>query len=196
MNATETNGTSQRKTLASQLDRLDNILDALGDGLNEAVADAVKAAVGGAVRDTTQAVLAELLTNPVVLARLRDALAPLAPVAAPAPQPAEPPPAPSLGDKVRAAARSGKAACGSALNKVKVWCGWLTGKAKEGARLARPHTRPLLLAAGVGVAVGVTAYMAGPWFAAVAGWLAGFTATLGVQAAIAFRRLLGLGGGA
>jgi hypothetical protein len=46
------------------------------------------------------------------------------------------------------------------------------------------------------VAVGVTAYLAGPWFAAFAGWLAGFTATLGVQAAIAFRRLLGLGGSA
>ena len=47
-------------------------------------------------------------------------------------------------------------------------------------------------AAGVGVAVGVTAYLAGPWFAAAAGWLAGFAATLGVQAGLAFRRLLGL----
>jgi hypothetical protein len=36
------------------------------------------------------------------------------------------------------------------------------------------------------------AYFVGPWFAAGAGWLAGFTTTLGVQAAVAFRRLLGL----
>jgi hypothetical protein len=38
--------------------------------------------------------------------------------------------------------------------------------------------------------------MAGPWFAAAAGWLAGFTATLGVQAAVAVRRLVGLAPGA
>jgi|SRR5579884_1569594 len=196
MNATETNGASQRKTLASQLDRLDTILDVLGDGLNEAVADAVKAAVGGAVRDTTQAVLAELLTNPVVLARLRDALAPLAPVAVPGPQPVEPPPAPTLVAKVRAAARGVKAACGSAWGKVKGWCGWLGGKAKEAGRLARPHTRPLLLAAGVGLVFGVAGFFCGPWCAAAAAWLAGFVTTLGVQAAIAFRRLLGLSGGA
>ena len=49
-------------------------------------------------------------------------------------------------------------------------------------------------AADVGVAPSVTAYLAGPWFAAAAGWLTGFSATLGVQAAVAFRRLLGLGG--
>ena len=47
-------------------------------------------------------------------------------------------------------------------------------------------------AAGVGVALGVTAYTAGSWFAAVAGWLAGFAATLGLQAAVAFRCLLGV----
>ena len=45
---------------------------------------------------------------------------------------------------------------------------------------------------GVGVALGVAAYPAGPRFAAAAGWLAGFATTLGVQAAVAFRRLLAL----
>ena len=85
-----------------------------------------------------------------------------------------------------------RAACGSLLGKVKGWCGRLAEKAKACCRLVRPHTRPLLLAAGVGVALGVTAYLAGPWFAAAAGWLAGFVTTLGVQAAVAFRRLLGL----
>jgi len=75
---------------------------------------------------------------------------------------------------------------------MKGWCGVLADKAKACGRLARLHTRPLLLAAGVGVALGVAAYLAGPWCAAAAGWLAGFAATLGVQAAVAFRRLLGL----
>src|SRR5262249_8894359 len=138
-------------------------------------------------------VLAELLTNPLVLARLREALAPAVPVPRPAPEPA--PPA-SLGEKARSAAQSVKAACGSFLGKVPAWCGVLADKAKACCRLARSHTRPLLLAAGVGVALGVAAYLAGPWFAAAAGWLAGFAATLGVQAAVAFRRLLGLGGSA
>src|SRR5262249_21488830 len=189
MTVTMNNGAQQqRKTLASQLDRLDGILDALSDGLNQAVAHTVEQAVGSAVRDTVQAVLAELLTNPVVLSRLREALAPTVPVAQPASEPAPPV---TVRDKARSAVRSVRSTCGSILGKVKCWCGAVAEKAKACCRLVRPHTRPLLLAAGVGVAVGVTAYLAGPWFAAVAGWLAGFTATLGVQTALAFRRLLG-----
>ena len=46
--ATTTNGV--RKTLASQIDRLDSILDGLSEGLNEAVATAVQGAVELAVR--------------------------------------------------------------------------------------------------------------------------------------------------
>ena len=51
----ETNGQS-RKTLASQLDRLDSILDGLSEGLDQAVA---------------QAVLTELLTNPALREQLQ-----------------------------------------------------------------------------------------------------------------------------
>jgi hypothetical protein len=58
--------------------------------------------------------------------------------------------------------------------------------------LARPYRRPLLLALAVGTATGAVAFCAGPWIAAAAGWLAGFTVTLGVQAGLAFRRLVGL----
>src|SRR5437868_14827309 len=85
MTATHANAAPQRKTLASQLDRLDSILDALSDGLNEAVAFAVEQATGTAVRGAVQAALTEVLTNPLVLARLRDALAPPAPLARAAP---------------------------------------------------------------------------------------------------------------
>src|SRR3954464_7899019 len=49
MTPTHPNG-QVRKTLASQLDRLDAILDTLGEGLNEAVATAVEQAVETAVR--------------------------------------------------------------------------------------------------------------------------------------------------
>src|SRR6516162_7473241 len=60
-----------RKTLASQLDRLDSILDGLSEGLNDAVAQAVREAVGLAVHEAVQAVLAELLTNPLLHEQLQ-----------------------------------------------------------------------------------------------------------------------------
>src|SRR4051794_28486269 len=76
---TNSNG-QERKTLASQLDRLDVILDTLGAGLNEAVASAVQEAVETAVREGVhqgvRGALAEILTNPEVLTVLRTALAP------------------------------------------------------------------------------------------------------------------------
>ena len=57
---TRTNLNSQpRKTLASQLDRLDGILD----GLDAALAGAVQEAVGMAVKEAVQVVLTEVLTN-------------------------------------------------------------------------------------------------------------------------------------
>jgi hypothetical protein len=66
----ETNGQT-RKTLASQLDRLDSILDGLSEGLTDAVASAVREAVGLAVQEAVQAVLTELLTNPALREQLQ-----------------------------------------------------------------------------------------------------------------------------
>jgi hypothetical protein len=69
--ATQTNG---RKTLASQLDRLDVILDALADNLDQAVAtaaaDAVKEVVTVAVQEAVHTALLEVLSNAEVLSRL------------------------------------------------------------------------------------------------------------------------------
>jgi hypothetical protein len=63
MTATTTKRTTSngqpRKTLASQLDRLDGILD----GLDAALAGAVQDAVEQAVKQAVQAVLTEVLTN-------------------------------------------------------------------------------------------------------------------------------------
>jgi hypothetical protein len=69
MTATNVNGT--RKSLAEQIDRLDSILDGMADGLQGAVADAVRQAVTAAVQEAVRGVLAELLTNPDLLALLR-----------------------------------------------------------------------------------------------------------------------------
>ena len=46
-----------RKSLASQIDRLDSILDGLSEGLNEAVADAVQRGVGQATREAVRGAL-------------------------------------------------------------------------------------------------------------------------------------------
>jgi hypothetical protein len=63
-----------RKTLASQLDRLDSILDGLAENLNEAVAMAaaggVKDVVSAAVQEAVHAALVEILTNAEVRKRL------------------------------------------------------------------------------------------------------------------------------
>jgi hypothetical protein len=74
MNQTNTNANGRaRKSLASQIDRLDTMLDGLGEGLNDAVAQAVKDAVSVAFHEAVRGVLNEILTNPDLLARLRAA---------------------------------------------------------------------------------------------------------------------------
>ena len=65
---TPSNG-QPRKTLASQLDRLDGILD----GLDAALAGAVQDAVEQAVKQAVQAVLAEVLTNRELQEQLQQA---------------------------------------------------------------------------------------------------------------------------
>ena len=136
----EMNGTT-RKTLASQLDRLDSILDGLSEGLNDAVASAVREAVGLAVQEAVQAVLTELLTNPALREQLQ--------------RPAEAEPAPpddpanKHGGKGRLAAL-----CGRVGDKLRSACraaaGWLrwAGQAVSLAwRLADDRVRAALLVA-------------------------------------------------
>ena len=75
----------QRKTLSSQLDRLDGILD----GLDRALTGAVQDAVEQAVKQAVQAVLSEVLTNRELQEQLQQA-------AQHAPPPEEPHGKPSL----------------------------------------------------------------------------------------------------
>ena len=77
----------QRKTLASQLDRLDDILD----GLDSALAGAVQEAVSMAVKQAVQAVLSEVLTNRELQEQLQRAAKESSP-----PEPPRGKPSPSL----------------------------------------------------------------------------------------------------
>jgi len=84
MSATTINQNGEtRKSLASQIDRLDNMLDNLAEGINDTVVDAVKEAVGHAVRQAVQAAITEVLTNTVLQERLRSAAAPVSEPVAP-----------------------------------------------------------------------------------------------------------------
>jgi hypothetical protein len=183
---TVSNGTS-RKNLASQLDRLDQILDGLADGLNDAVANAVKEAVTVAVQEAIRSIVAEVLTNGDLLTRLRA----------------------GMDNTTAPASRAKPALAKRAVAKVNTWLGigWrsirtaFTGASsvmmhgisrfRQQMRLVRQFKVPLALAVIVGVVAGIGAYSGGPYIAAFAGWLAGFTTTLTVQAGIWLRRAFG-----
>jgi hypothetical protein len=132
MTTTTTNG-QVRKTLASQLDRLDSILDGLSDGLNEAVATAVEGAVeravrqavGEAVRETLQAVIAEVVSNPDLLAAARTLLTAGSTADVPPENPTTPPEQPrGLFRRASDGVKAGVAAAGSACAAV---AGQVTG---------------------------------------------------------------------
>jgi hypothetical protein len=175
-----------RKTLAEQIDKMDSILDGLSENLNEAVADATYAAVQEAV----QRALVEVLTSPDILALLGG----LAPPRQPSPLPVSPPAAegedrPGLQDRLGAAhawagrqARAAGAACARGLAGLRAG---LLG-------LWRLRTR-LLATVAVGTAIGLGAYLAGPWLSALAGGALGFVTGVCNQARSWLQRLwLGL----
>jgi hypothetical protein len=179
MNTTTTND-RPRKTLASQLDRLDNVLDGLSEGLNEAVATAVQKAVGTAVKEAVQAVLTELLTNPAV----QQYLQPAAP-AAPAPE-EKPRGGPTrfgklcgwVGDRLRHACRVGSTGVQCVGQAVTRACQQTGRRARTG-----------LLAAG-GLVVAGAAYLARTPLVAAARWLYSWATSLVMRAGFAFWQLL------
>jgi hypothetical protein len=83
--ATVINNKPQRKQLSDQLDRLDLILDGLSEGLNGAVVDAAREGTRLAVKDA----IVEIMTDPTLRARLREAAAPES-AASPTPLPKTP----------------------------------------------------------------------------------------------------------
>jgi hypothetical protein len=177
---TTTNGPA-RQTLASQLDRLDRILDGLAEGLNEAVAHtvqqaveaAVRQAAGQAVREAVQAVLTEVLTNPDLQAALHAAAA-------------APPPPPVLHPVVGALSRAW-GACRRALRQAATFVGRTSTTAW---RLAREHLAGALVAGGAAVAVAAVAWWASPALSAAAGWCGGVMTTRFAEARAGLRRLL------
>jgi hypothetical protein len=208
------NGRATRKNLASEIDRLDRLLDGLAENLNEAIADAVRAAVSQAVRAAVEAALTEVLANP----ELRQRLQPPAPPPAPAPALQQPHRSVqrlrSAWSWARATLMQKASAAARVLGQARAWIGGQLRQsyaalcqrcrqavsrgtqAWEGATHLLPVLwqcrRPLLLALAVGLVLGVGCYLAGPFVAATVSGLAGFAGSLTVSAVAQLRQLLTL----
>ena len=207
--STTTLNNGVRKTLASQLDRLDMILDGLAENLNEAVAmaaaNSVKEIVNVAVQEAVRAALVEILTNAEVQKRLIHV------------QPT--PTIIHLREKARSCwswiIRAAKGTwtkivmvsnkvkrMGSSLVKVastkvqhaqkeivrSIRRGWMLMITI--AALAKRFRKQLVVAVGVGVLVGIVCYFAGREIASVGCGLAGFLGSLATGAVNRLRRML------
>ncbi len=210
MNSTQNpNGRVARKSLADQLDRLDRILDGLAEALNESVAGAVKGAVTLAVQEAVQAAVAEILLNPELNRHLQQQAIPLAETCPPVTRV-------HLWDSVagmlRTAAGTTMAAAGQAKVKAgellrRTWTGlgtclraggryvtsltrrtWLRALIVFG--LARQFRKPVFVSIGVGTAVGLGCFFAGPVVASVVSGLVGFAGSLTAGVLGGLRKLL------
>ena len=139
--------------------------------------------------------LAEALTNPELLAKLRGCVGPVPTADSPPAAQAVPTPKPSrlarlagtVGAWFGRGWRSARQACAAVAGRI----GQVRSSAQRRWQRVRQFRVPLLTAVVVGGASGVAAYCGGPYVAALAGWVAGFTTTLTVQAGMWLRPALG-----
>jgi hypothetical protein len=181
---------AERKTLSSQLDRLDSILDRLAIGLQQAVAHAVQQGTAQAVREAVQATLTEVRNS----ADLRAALAPASSTAvtnnrhevvtSTTDRPTSP--LSRTWGRLLACLRQVPQACCRLFGSIAgclplLLAAWL---------VAPRYKRQLWAACGIGVAFSLAVYFAGPWLGLLLGWLGGFTLALIVQSRDTLRNLL------
>jgi uncharacterized protein YjeT (DUF2065 family) len=193
MSATLSNGRphQQRKQLSDQLDRLDQMIDCLSEALPQAVADATREGTRAAVRD----ILAEVLRDPEIVARLRDALG-VSTAAAPTPvtatSEAAPVPAAVAGtgfrEQAKATTRGVTAIIAAKLKQafaaIKARAQAAKDRAAQAIRAAKdvvPLRRFAMVAAAVGVSVAIVSYAAPQGFSAVISGIGGAAIAAGVQ---------------
>jgi hypothetical protein len=208
MTTTLSNG-AVRKSLASQIDRLDTMLDGLADGLNELVVNAVKQAVEVAVKEAVRSVLSEVLANKDLLSKLQG----MATVPAVQTESATSRVSVSqrlgqvcswVGRRVKALFGAiseklvaGKNAIAEGCGLVVEGCKSLVQKAGRGMLIAwqslqivRTLKYQLLTALTVGALCGTGVFFTGPIVAAIASGIGGFGTSCAVQLAIWLRRMV------
>lgn len=203
--STTENGRLPRKTLSSQIDRLDEMLEGLAENLNDAVAMAVKDVVGQAVRQAVELAVQQTLAQ--------------VPVAQPAPAPQLPPAKPSFGERCKAAwnrvkqtttrvaTQVGRGTCrvfAWGLEKIQKlvatpaeWVLRLVWACQEGStwlmqmvRSSWAQCRVVGLALAVGVGAGLGSYLAGPVIASLLTGLASALLTGGSMVMVSLLRWL------
>jgi hypothetical protein len=192
-----------RKTLASQLDRLDTIIDGLADSLHEAVAMAtanvVKETLTVVVQEAVRGALVEILANAEVQKRLAVNVQPSVPLVV------------RLAAKARSCWSWLKSTVKGAWSKVKTVAKSLASAASSKAKqvgkqirqraktcwmwtvalaaLAKRFRLQLGVAVGVGVLLGVVCYLGGREIASMGCGLAGFAGSLATDTVHRVRRL-------
>jgi hypothetical protein len=186
MSATVMNGKPRKQLsdelnrLEAQLDRADQVLDALAEGLNAAVKDAATEGTRLAVKDA----VVEILTDPALRAALHQATAP------PAKPTAESAWA-KVKAKVAAAAARAKAAvggvvAGAADRAAAVRAG--AARACDRARLCWQFRGAVLVAVGVGAAIAAVCYLASHGLAAALSGVGATVTAVVIQAGVLVRR--------
>ena len=202
MSATMSLNGKPRKQLSDQLDRMDEILDVLGEGLTGAVVDAMKAGTALAVKQA----LVEILTNPELLATIRGVLPPPTTMAnVPSEMPASVA-RPSLWSRLKAKAASARSATVAAISQVTARVATAANATRSGmvhaasslfgrvvtvkqqlatvigvAGVIRHAKRVLLLAVGIGTATGMMSLLAPHAFDALASGVTAAITLVGVQ---------------
>jgi hypothetical protein len=197
-NTINNGSTHQRKTLSGQLDRLDNMLDGLDQAIPAAVADAVRVSVTVAISEAVRTTLLELISNPEIIHFMRTGTVPS--------------PSPSAPSQAQPGANSGgltsSQQIGQSLKRAWLWskkkvvststaifspvrvlCQGVVDGFREINRVMSLK-RPILIALGVGVAVGITGYASAPWLAGVLSGIGDMGVTLAGHMAVWGRRVL------
>ncbi|HEX3313242.1 MAG TPA: hypothetical protein VHR72_00060 [Gemmataceae bacterium] len=184
-----------RKSLASQLDRFDAMLDGLADAIPQAVAETIRTVADQTVREAVHGVLTEILTDLAVLKKIH---ATAAPAMAEAPVATSPKPC-SLAQRLsncwagtRAMLGKLRAVCATQVERLR------SAMSNLGRRivvlcaplaLMRRFAAPLAIALSIGVAMAAVAWFGGPLVGATLSGLGGVGASLALQAGMRLRRM-------
>jgi hypothetical protein len=187
----------QRRSLNDSIGHLDQMIDGLSQAIPDTIRDTLQETVGAAITEGVRAALLEIVSNPDVLALLRNSLPTPAPLAVPvtASQPGVvrrllASTGAGIVHAVRwslglmqAVVRNATQCASTALNKL--------AELRERLRSLRHARRPLLLAVVVGALVATITLVAPSWVAAMLSGLGGAGVTLAVQAGLWLRQHLG-----